>query len=458
MVALFLPAGGYSLGPSTTSAMAGIHLQSISEFKQGFNTSLPSKTPCSQPLIPQDPPPALLNALPITWSHFESRKCALYLHTYVCRASWLLLHARFTSLSNVKIVRRSGILRRSAILPAKSRLRRWKHAKAEACATSALLASAERKATSMISRKAIRRCRELSALQQVTSALLANAQKKGVALADCKQRSRLTECVHLWQSLPCATKQTPKEVTKQTPKEVTKQTPKRKSPLKKRNTRPKKANRQQARIARSWLQISHRISSAAKIKQIKQIVAAAVRSVTQLKDCSDCSCRIEVRNLPLAITSLELQAVFEQIGPVTGAQVMCDTSGKKLGWGSVEFADPKDAVEAIDRFEGVNWMLRRMEVSAAIDGAVAAQALNAVLKAYPDTAGPIPIWLSDYLPPATKDCAGPPAAVLQRLQQWLLKNNQLRRATSYRSAIKVVSELCKGWNWPQRPRKQNNIH
>jgi len=443
MVALIVPSGGYSLGPSTTSAMVGIHLQSISEFKQGLNISLPSKTPCSQRLIPQDPPPALLNALPITWNHFESLKCALYLHPFVCRASWLLLRARFTSLSNVKIVRRSGILRKSAILPAKSRLRRWKHAKAEACATSALLATAERKATSMISRNAIRRCRELSALQQVTSALLASAQKKGVALADCKQRSRLTECVRLWKSLPC--------VTKQTPKEVTKQTPKRKSPLKKRNTRPNRPNK--ARIARSWLQISHRICSAAKIKLM---VAAAVRSV-QLKERSDGSCKIEVRNLPLAITSRELQAVFEQIGPVTGARIMCAASSRRsLGWGTVEFAEPKDAVEAIDRFEGVNWMLRRMEVSAANDGAVAAQALNAVLKAYPDTAGPIPSWLSDYLPPPAKDCAGPPAAVLQRLQQWLLKNNQLRRATSYRSAIKIVSELCKGWNRPKRPRKQNN--
>merc|ERR1711990_1360985 len=73
--------------------------------------------------------------------------------------------------------------------------------------------------------------------------------------------------------------------------------------------------------------------------------------------------QIVVRNLPWSVTAEMLRGTFEQIGPVEDAEVVYHAdSGRSKGWGTVRFAKPEDADDAIARFGGVELAGRPMTV------------------------------------------------------------------------------------------------
>ncbi|AOA59403.1 RNA recognition motif domain-containing protein [Acinetobacter larvae] len=58
--------------------------------------------------------------------------------------------------------------------------------------------------------------------------------------------------------------------------------------------------------------------------------------------------KILVRNLERSITEAELLALFEPYGEVTSCALVLDqVTGKSKGFGFVEMADPRQAVQAI---------------------------------------------------------------------------------------------------------------
>jgi len=73
--------------------------------------------------------------------------------------------------------------------------------------------------------------------------------------------------------------------------------------------------------------------------------------------------QIVARNLPWSVTSEMLRGTFEQIGPVTHAEIAChEDSGRSKGWGTVRFEKAEDADDAIARFGGVELAGRPMTV------------------------------------------------------------------------------------------------
>jgi len=73
--------------------------------------------------------------------------------------------------------------------------------------------------------------------------------------------------------------------------------------------------------------------------------------------------QVVVRNLPWSVTNEMLRGTFEQIGTVTDAQVICHAdSGRSKGWGTVRFAAPEEAADAVARFGGVELAGRPMTV------------------------------------------------------------------------------------------------
>ena len=63
---------------------------------------------------------------------------------------------------------------------------------------------------------------------------------------------------------------------------------------------------------------------------------------------------VTVSGLAANVTSQMLEGTFKQIGVVAEAQVQFDEeSGRSLGWGVVEFGEAADAVDAAERFNGV---------------------------------------------------------------------------------------------------------
>ena len=63
------------------------------------------------------------------------------------------------------------------------------------------------------------------------------------------------------------------------------------------------------------------------------------------------------------MTSQMLEGTFRQIALVVDAKVQYDEdSGRSLGWGVVEFGEAADAVEAAERFQGVELASRPMVI------------------------------------------------------------------------------------------------
>lgn len=84
-----------------------------------------------------------------------------------------------------------------------------------------------------------------------------------------------------------------------------------------------------------------------------------------LEGKAECSSGVQVvvRNLPWSVTSEMLRGTFEQIGTVADAQVIYHAdSGRSKGWGTVRFAKPEEAADAIARFGGVELAGRPMTV------------------------------------------------------------------------------------------------
>jgi hypothetical protein len=72
---------------------------------------------------------------------------------------------------------------------------------------------------------------------------------------------------------------------------------------------------------------------------------------------------VTVRNLAWNVTSDMLRGTFEQVAELVDAEVQYDEeSGRSLGWGVVEFGEAADAVEAAERFQGVELASRPMEI------------------------------------------------------------------------------------------------
>merc|ERR1712096_360300 len=73
--------------------------------------------------------------------------------------------------------------------------------------------------------------------------------------------------------------------------------------------------------------------------------------------------QVVVRNLPWSVTSEMLRNTFEQIGSVTGADVVCyEDSARSKGWGTVRFSNAEEANDAVARFGGVELAGRPMVI------------------------------------------------------------------------------------------------
>lgn len=76
--------------------------------------------------------------------------------------------------------------------------------------------------------------------------------------------------------------------------------------------------------------------------------------------------RIFVGGLSYNTTSAELQTAFEEVGPVSSAEVITDReTGRSRGFGFVEMPNDEDAQAAIQRFDGTELDGRRLSVNEA---------------------------------------------------------------------------------------------
>jgi RNA recognition motif-containing protein len=76
--------------------------------------------------------------------------------------------------------------------------------------------------------------------------------------------------------------------------------------------------------------------------------------------------RLYVGNLGYSVTSDQLQALFEQFGAVTSAQVLNDReTGRSRGFGFVEMANDDEAQAAIETLDGNDHDGRRLTVNEA---------------------------------------------------------------------------------------------
>ena len=76
--------------------------------------------------------------------------------------------------------------------------------------------------------------------------------------------------------------------------------------------------------------------------------------------------RLYVGNLAYSVTSEDLQALFEQYGHVTSAQVLSDReTGRSRGFGFVEMDNDSEADAAIENLDGSDHQGRRLTVNEA---------------------------------------------------------------------------------------------
>lgn len=76
--------------------------------------------------------------------------------------------------------------------------------------------------------------------------------------------------------------------------------------------------------------------------------------------------KLYVGNLPYSVTEQELKALFEESGKVTSVAIITDrNSGRSKGFGFVELSDQGEAEDAIQRFNGFEFMGRELKVSVA---------------------------------------------------------------------------------------------
>jgi RNA recognition motif-containing protein len=76
--------------------------------------------------------------------------------------------------------------------------------------------------------------------------------------------------------------------------------------------------------------------------------------------------RLYVGNLGYAVTSEELQGLFEQYGSVISAQVLSDReTGRSRGFGFVEMDNDAEAEAAIEQLDGTEHGGRRLTVNEA---------------------------------------------------------------------------------------------
>ena len=74
--------------------------------------------------------------------------------------------------------------------------------------------------------------------------------------------------------------------------------------------------------------------------------------------------RLYVGNLGYAVTSEQLQELFEQYGRVKSVQVMSDReTGRGRGFGFVEMEDDAEADAAIQKMDGNDYLGRRLNIN-----------------------------------------------------------------------------------------------
>ena len=98
----------------------------------------------------------------------------------------------------------------------------------------------------------------------------------------------------------------------------------------------------------------------------KRLQALRVARQKLAEEVADQQCEevcVTVSDLAANVTSQMLEGTFEQIALVVEARVQYDEeSGRSLGWGVVEFGEAVDAVEAAERFQGVELASRPMVI------------------------------------------------------------------------------------------------
>lgn len=78
------------------------------------------------------------------------------------------------------------------------------------------------------------------------------------------------------------------------------------------------------------------------------------------------SVKLFVGNLPYSVNSDELREYFAQAGNVIDAVVIIDrNTGQSRGFGFVEFATEKEALSAIQKFDGSSFAGRNIVVNKA---------------------------------------------------------------------------------------------
>lgn len=76
--------------------------------------------------------------------------------------------------------------------------------------------------------------------------------------------------------------------------------------------------------------------------------------------------KLYVGNLPYAVNDEKLKEVFESVGDVTSAKVICDyTTQRSKGFGFVEMDSDEDAIRAIAELDGKDLDGRNLKVSEA---------------------------------------------------------------------------------------------
>jgi RNA recognition motif-containing protein len=76
--------------------------------------------------------------------------------------------------------------------------------------------------------------------------------------------------------------------------------------------------------------------------------------------------KLYVGNLPYSADNTDLENIFNQVGRVTSARVIIDReTGRSKGFGFVEMSSEAEAVESIERLDGVDYGGRPMSVSLA---------------------------------------------------------------------------------------------
>lgn len=76
--------------------------------------------------------------------------------------------------------------------------------------------------------------------------------------------------------------------------------------------------------------------------------------------------RLFVGSLPWSVTSDELRQLFEMCGTVSDAVVLTEKqTGRSKGFGFVEFANDKEALSAIEKYNGFELRGRKIVVNEA---------------------------------------------------------------------------------------------